>query len=69
VITVVQVILDRLVSTKPASGIAFCTAFTHETINQTIRVFTFEYEAGVDDVAVVLEGIAEASGYQVAGLY
>jgi len=66
---VTQVILDRLHSTKPASGIAFVTAYTHETINQTIRVFTFEYEVGVDVVATVLEGIAEASGYQVAGLY
>ena len=65
----VQVILDRLHSTKPASGIAFVTAYTHETINQTQRVFTFEYVVGEDVLATVLEAVAEDAGYQVAGLY
>jgi hypothetical protein len=60
--------LDRLHATKPASGISFATAYCHETISQKIRVFTFEFEVGVDDIAEVLEAVAEGDGYTILGL-
>lgn len=65
----VQVILDRITCTKPASGIGFVTAYCHETINQHVRVFTFEYVVAEDVLWEVLEAVAEDAGYQVAGLY